>query len=69
MGSVLYVTDQVPSSHSKGGALNNGEEWEYLRGERREIVEGADVARGWELGAGAGGIESAIVVLVGWLTS
>lgn len=49
IGRVLWVTDQVPCSHSRGGALKEGEGWEYLRGERRDIVEGAAIADVWEL--------------------
>lgn len=38
MGSVEWVTDQVCSSHSRGGVMKVGEGWLYLRGERIIIL-------------------------------
>ena len=58
MGRVLCVTDQVPSSHSRGGEMKLVEEraGPYFLGERRVI--------GLDLGAGeeAGGASTTIVV-------
>jgi hypothetical protein len=68
MGRVLCVTDQIPSSHSRGGAVHSaGGARLYFRGLRRRILLWAGV----EGAAGLGSVVPAgvgIVVLGGELT-
>jgi hypothetical protein len=66
MGNVLCVTDQVPSSHSSGGAVHSaGGARLYFRGLRRRILLWAGV----EGAAGLGSVVSAGVgiVVLGWV--
>jgi hypothetical protein len=61
MGKVLCVTDQVPSSHSRGGAVHSaGDARLYFRGLRRRILLWAGV----ESAAGLGSVVSAGVGIV-----